>query len=311
MNSSIVVTNIAKSFGDHQVLQDVSFTVQEGTIFALLGANGAGKTTAINILSTLMLPDSGDATVGGFSVITDDKKVRQNISLTGQYAAVDELLTGYENMIMMGKFSHIDPAVVRPRTTTLLAQLDLTDAANRPAQTYSGGMRRRLDLAISLLASPPIIFLDEPTTGLDPRSRKEIWRIIKELVANGTTVFLTTQYLEEADQLADTIAVLHDGRIVAQGTAQDLKDRVGGELVELSFTKPTAFQKAHTIIANTASSDSATLTLHVATDGSPKALRELLDQLSQGGAEPSKVALHSPSLDDVFMNLTDTQKGKQ
>lgn len=309
MSSVISVKNLTKSYKDNHVLKGVSLEVEKGTIYALLGSNGAGKTTAINILTTLLMPDSGEAKVAGFDVVREDKKVRSAISLTGQFAAVDDLLTGEENLIMMGRFSHVDPKVVRQRSSELLQQLDLVAAAKRPISTYSGGMRRRLDLAISLLASPPIIFLDEPTTGLDPRSRQEIWRIIRQLVKDGVTVFLTTQYLEEADQLADKVAVLHDGMIVAEGTSEELKKQVGGELIQLTFEDETTMRAAQKIIdGEVIAADPTHYELEIATDGSAKNMRELLDALVKQRIEPTKIKLRQPTLDDVFMQLTEKKE---
>lgn len=306
MSSVISVRNLSKSYKDNHVLKDVNFEVKKGTIYALLGSNGAGKTTAINILTTLLMPDSGEVKVAGFDVVREDKRVRKSISLTGQFAAVDDLLTGEENLIMMGRFSHVDPKVVRQRSSELLQQLDLVKAAKRPISTYSGGMRRRLDLAISLLASPPIIFLDEPTTGLDPRSRQEIWKIIKQLVSDGATIFLTTQYLEEADQLADRVAVLHEGVIVAEGTSEELKRQVGGELIQLTFEDEATMRDAQKIIdGEVTAADIAHYELEVATDGSAKNMRELLDKLVKHHIEPTKIKLRQPTLDDAFMQLTE------
>lgn len=309
MNSVISAKNLTKSYKDNHVLKGVSFEVEKGTIYALLGSNGAGKTTAINILTTLLLPDGGEAKVAGFDVIREDKKVRSAISLTGQFAAVDDLLTGEENLIMMGRFSHVDPKVVRQRSSELLQQLDLVAAAKRPISTYSGGMRRRLDLAISLLASPPIIFLDEPTTGLDPRSRQEIWKIIKQFVKGGTTIFLTTQYLEEADQLADRIAVLNDGKLVAEGTAEELKKQVGGELIQLTFEDEATMLQAQKIIdGEVVAADTAHYELEITTDGSARNMRELLDKLVKQHIEPTRINLRQPTLDDAFMQLTEKKE---
>lgn len=309
MSSVISVKNLTKSYKNNHVLKDVNFEVKKGTIYALLGSNGAGKTTVVNILATLLMPDSGEAKVAGFDVVREDKKVRSAISLTGQFAAVDDLLTGEENLIMMGQFSHVDPKIVRQRSGDLLQQLDLVVAAKRPISTYSGGMRRRLDLAISLLASPPIIFLDEPTTGLDPRSRQEIWKIIKQLVNDGATVFLTTQYLEEADQLADRVAVLHEGVIVAEGTSEELKRQVGGELIQLTFADEATMHAAQKLIdGEVTAADIARYELEIATDGSAKNIRELLDTLVTHHIEPTKIKLRQPTLDDVFMQLTEKKE---
>jgi ABC-2 type transport system ATP-binding protein len=309
MTNIIKVSGLTKSFGKNHVLKGVDVGVAKGSIYALLGSNGSGKTTMVNILSTLMLPDAGHASIGGYNIVKQDKKVRGIISLTGQYAAVDELLTGHENMLMMGRFSHVKPNIVKRRTQALLQQLDLTQAAGRRASTYSGGMRRRLDLAVSLLAQPPVIFLDEPTTGLDPRSRKKIWGIIKDLVADGTTIFLTTQYLEEADQLADKIGVLHNGRIVADGTAEALKRQAGGELVEITLAGQEDFVQAKKCLDDRIVAVKQNRhTLSATTDGTPASLRELLNDLASDNIEPKRVRIIEQTLDDVFMQLTETKK---
>jgi ABC-2 type transport system ATP-binding protein len=244
----IEVAGLEKHFGSQAVLRGVDLDVRAGEIFALLGPNGAGKTTTVNILTTLIKPDGGRATIAGYDVARDPAKVRGAISLTGQHAAVDEFLTGRENLRMMGRLAHLGTPTARARADDLLERFDLTDAAGRRVATWSGGMRRRLDLAISLIAEPPVIFLDEPTTGLDPRSRQAFWAIVRGLAADGTTIFLTTQYLDEADQLADRIAVIDDGRIIAEGTAADLKRGVSGERVELTFPDAASFAAAADLI---------------------------------------------------------------
>lgn len=305
MTAIISVADLQKAYGVHRVLKGVTFEVEKGTIFALLGSNGAGKTTAVRILSTLILPDAGQIKIGGYDVIKQDHQVRKIISLTGQYAAVDELLTGEENMFMMGRFSHISSKTVRKRTTELLEQLDLVEAAKRQARTYSGGMRRRLDLAISLLANPPVIFLDEPTTGLDPRSRQEIWRLTRELVAGGTTIFLTTQYLEEADQLADKIAVLNNGTIVAEGTARTLKQQIGGAFLELTFANAHEYETAKDVVdGKLINADSSNQSLRITTDGTPEDVRDILNRLAKKDIKAGSMSLREPTLDDVFMKLT-------
>ena len=280
---AIALRGVSKSFGKTPVLHELDLTVERGTVFALLGPNGAGKTTIINILSTLVSPDSGTASVEGYDVVRDRDQVKRRISLTGQSAAVDEVLTGEENLRMMGRLSGLTRAETASRTAELLTRFELTAAARKRVKTYSGGMRRRLDLAISLLLTPPVVFLDEPTTGLDTRSRQDLWSVIRGLAAGGTTVFLTTQYLEEADQLADRIAVLEAGRIVAQGTAAELKSRVGGEVLALHDAD-------------------GELVREVPTDGTLAGLRRALDQLAETDA--ASVTLRTPSLDDVFLAVT-------
>jgi ABC-2 type transport system ATP-binding protein len=280
----IVVEGLRKTFGRHRVLDGLDLHVARGEVFALLGPNGAGKTTTINILTTLVHPDAGTATVAGVDVVRDPEQVKRRISLTGQAAAVDDVLTGIENVVMMGRLSGLRRRAARRRAAELLERFGLTDAASRRVGTYSGGMRRRLDLALSFVVAPEVLFLDEPTTGLDTRSRRELWDVIRSLADAGTTVFLTTQYLEEADQLADRIAVLDGGRVVATGTAAQLKSRIGGDTVEL--------HDAH-----------GELVREVPTDGSVTGLRRALDVLDESGAE-GVVTLRRPSLDDVFLALT-------
>lgn len=250
-SSSIVeAKNLHKSYGDNHVLKGINLRVERGKMLALLGPNGAGKTTTIRILSTLLKPDKGSAFVGGHDVIEDSEAVRSVIGLTGQSAAVDELLAGRENLIMMGRLYRLTAASAKARAQELLEEFDLLDAAERPAKTYSGGMRRRLDLAVSLIASPPVIFLDEPTTGLDPRSRLVMWDIIKKLMVRGTTILLTTQYLEEADQLADSIIVIDDGRVIAEGTAKELKRKIGEDRLVLSFKDAASLKQAVRILGS-------------------------------------------------------------
>jgi ABC-2 type transport system ATP-binding protein len=299
------VRGLEKSFKQLKVLDGIDLNVQQATIFALLGPNGAGKTTTIRILSTLLQPDAGGATIMGHDVVKQPEEVRKVISLTGQYAAVDELLTGEENMLMMGRLYHLSPADARRRTRDLLEQFELVVAARRIVKTYSGGMRRRLDLAISLISAPPVLFLDEPTTGLDPRSRLMMWQLISDLVASGVTVFLTTQYLEEADQLADKIAVIDSGKIIAEGTAEELKRQVGEDRLELAFADIRDFEKARSILDGEALSlDEQKGILSVATDGSPRNLKVILDQLEQAAVEVDSLSLRKPTLDDVFLTLT-------
>ncbi|QEW04146.1 ATP-binding cassette domain-containing protein [Microbacterium lushaniae] len=285
MDAAIAVRRLRKQFGGRVVLDDLEFSVRRGEVFALLGPNGAGKTTTISILTTLQLPDAGDARVAGFDVATHPRDVQQRIALTGQAAAVDDVLTGAENLTMLGRLSGLRPRAARERSAELLERFDLTAAASRSVGTYSGGMRRRLDLALSLVVTPQVLFLDEPTTGLDTRSRRELWDVIRTLAAGGTTVFLTTQYLEEADQLADRVAVLHGGRIVASGTPSELKSRVGSEVVELR-------------------GPAGDLLREIPTDGTVRGLRSALDALDADGDE-GIVGLRRPTLDDVFLALTD------
>lgn len=281
---AIDVRGVRKSFGQQVVLDGLDLTVQRGEVFALLGPNGAGKTTTINVLTTLARPDAGTATVAGIDVVRDPAGVKQRVSLTGQSAAVDDVLTGAENVVMLGRLSGLSARGAKRRAAELLERFDLADAATKRVGAYSGGMRRRLDLALSFVVTPEVLFLDEPTTGLDTRSRRELWDVIRSLAAAGTTVFLTTQYLEEADQLADRIAVLDGGRVVATGTAAQLKSRVGGDTVEL--------HDAH-----------GDLLREVPTDGTVSDLRRALDVLDESGAE-GVVSLRRPSLDDVFLALT-------
>jgi ABC-2 type transport system ATP-binding protein len=301
--AAISVAAVCKSYGTDPVLRDVDLTVDKGTVYALLGPNGAGKTTMVRILSTLIRADSGEIRVMGHDVVAERDAVRAAIGVTGQFSAVDNLLTGEENLRLMADLGHLDRSIRRARVAELLEQFELTDAARMPLSTYSGGMRRRLDLAMTLVASPPLIFLDEPTTGLDPRSRRTMWQIIRALVADGVTIFLTTQYLEEADQLADRIAVLDRGAIVAEGTPADLKRRIPGGHVELRFDAPHSLRAAAGILP-TASPDLDQLTLQIPGDGSVTALRHLLDHLHDARIDVAGLAIHTPDLDDVFFAVT-------
>ncbi|MFD9124213.1 ATP-binding cassette domain-containing protein [Kitasatospora sp. NPDC059571] len=304
-NLAIAANGLRKSYGDKVVLDGVDLAVPEGTIFALLGPNGAGKTTAVKILSTLVSadPGTGEIRVGGHSLTAAPQAVRAAIGVTGQFSAVDGLITGEENMLLMADLHHLPRSEGRRTAAELLERFDLVEAAKKPASTYSGGMKRRLDIAMTLVGGPRIIFLDEPTTGLDPRSRHTMWRIIRELVSDGVTVFLTTQYLEEADELADRIAVLNDGTIAAEGTAQELKRLVPGGHVRLRFTDPEAYRRAGLALDEAARDDEA-LALQIPGDGSQRALRSVLDRLDTAGIEADELTVHTPDLDDVFFALT-------
>ncbi|MFE6836335.1 ATP-binding cassette domain-containing protein [Streptomyces sp. NPDC057705] len=302
-NLAIAANGLRKSYGDKVVLDGVDLTVPEGTVFSLLGPNGAGKTTAVKILSTLVGADAGDLYVAGHDLAAAPQAVRAAIGVTGQFSAVDGLITGEENMLLMADLHHLSKSEGRRVAAELLERFDLVEAAKKPASTYSGGMKRRLDIAMTLVGSPRIIFLDEPTTGLDPRSRHTMWQIIRELVADGVTVFLTTQYLEEADQLADRIAVLHDGRVAAQGTAEELKRMIPGGHVRLRFADPAAYRTAALALGEVARDDEA-LALQIPSDGSQRELRAVLDRLDSAGIEADELTVHTPDLDDVFFALT-------
>jgi len=310
---AISVTGLRKSFGDKIVLDGIDLAVAEGTIFALLGPNGAGKTTAVRILSTLIPADGGQVSVAGHDPAADPDAVRAVIGVTGQFSAVDDLLTGTENLRLMADLHHLGKAAGRRRAAELLDQFDLADAAAKTAATYSGGMRRRLDLAMTLVGNPRLIFLDEPTTGLDPRSRRTMWQIIRDLAARGVTIFLTTQHLDEADQLAGRIAVLDQGVIAAEGTADELKRRIPGGHIRLAFADPDDLRKAVPVLGATARDDTS-LTLQVPGDGSVSSLRDLLDRLDAGSVRADRLSIHTPDLDDVFFALTgrpNAQEGQQ
>jgi ABC-2 type transport system ATP-binding protein len=294
---------VRKSYGEHLVLGGVDLTVAEGTIFALLGPNGAGKTTMVRILSTLIAADAGDIQVGGHDVAADPDAVRALIGVTGQFSAVDNLLTGEENLRLMADLRHLGRDARRRRIAELLERFDLTGAARRPLSTYSGGMRRRLDLAMTLVGNPSVIFLDEPTTGLDPRSRRTMWQIIRELATDGVTIFLTTQYLDEADELADYVAVLDHGRIVAEGTPTELKRRIPGGHIQLRFAGPDALRAAARLIPDAAPDDNQ-LTLQIPGDGSVDSLRHVLEQLHGAHIGVEHLSIHTPDLDDVFFAVT-------
>ncbi len=301
----ISIKELNKSFKNLKVLEGINLEVEQGTMLALLGPNGAGKTTTVRILSTLLTPDSGTVIVAGHDITKNPDHVRANIGLTGQYAAIDEYLTGRENLEMMGRLYHLNKTDTLRRTKELLEEFDLVDAANRIVKTYSGGMRRRLDLAVSLIATPPIIFLDEPTTGLDPRSRLKIWEIIERLLKEGTTILLTTQYLEEADKLADKIAVLDHGKIIAFGTADELKAKVGKERLEVIVSEKSNFKEAKVAIGNEGAffKDEERI-ISVTTGGSVQEIKKILDTFEQKGIELESFSLHKPTLDDVFLKLT-------
>jgi ABC-2 type transport system ATP-binding protein len=300
---AIRATELRKSFGDQVVLDGIDLDIAEGTIFALLGPNGAGKTTTVQILSTLIGADGGEARVAGHDVAGDPDSVRAAIGVTGQFSAVDNLLTGEENLILMADLRHLGRREGRRRAAELLARFDLAEAAGNLAGTYSGGIRRRLDLAMGLVGDPRIVFLDEPTTGLDPRSRRTMWRIIRELVAGGVTIFLTTQYLEEADELSDRIALLDHGRLVAEGTADELKRRVPGGHISLQFADADELALAARALGAVLRDDAA-LTLQVPSDGSVESLRALLNLLDSGSTETTGLSIHTPDLDDVFLAFT-------
>ncbi|HEY3608935.1 MAG TPA: ATP-binding cassette domain-containing protein [Pseudonocardiaceae bacterium] len=300
---AIAVTGLRKSFGDHVVLDGIDLTVPRGTVFSLLGANGAGKTTTVKILSTLINADAGDSQVAGHDVAREPDAVRAAIGVTGQFSAVDNLLTGRENLLLMADLHHLARGEGRRRAAELLEQFDLIDAAGKPVSTYSGGMRRRLDLAMTLVGSPRVIFLDEPTAGLDPRSRRGMWQIVRDLVAGGVTIFLTTQYLEEADELADRIAVLDHGRLVAEGTADELKRRIPGGHVRLRFADPEGLDAAIRVLGR-AEPDNDALALRVPSDGSLRSLKTLIDRLEDQAIEVDELSVHTPDLDDVFLALT-------
>jgi ABC-2 type transport system ATP-binding protein len=301
--TAIGVTGLRKSFGDKVVLDGIDLTVAEGAIFSLLGPNGAGKTTMVQILSTLIGADGGEIHVAGHDLAADPDAVRAAIGVTGQFSAVDNLLTGQENLILMADLHHLGRDEGRRRADRLLERFDLADVAKKPAMTYSGGMRRRLDLAMTLVGNPRLIFLDEPTTGLDPRARRDVWEIIRGLAADGVTIFLTTQYLDEADQLADRIAVLDHGRIVAEGSPEQLKHRIPGGHIRLQFAGSRELESAARALG-AASRDDETLSLQVPGDGSLRSLQALLGRLDHAAIEAGRLSIHTPDLDDVFFALT-------
>jgi ABC-2 type transport system ATP-binding protein len=300
---AIRVSGLGKSFGDKLVLDGIDLEVAEGTIFALLGPNGAGKTTTVHILTTLIGADAGEVAVGGQDVAADPDAVRAVIGVTGQLTAVDNLLTGEENLLLMADLHHRGRDQGRRRAAGLLERFDLAEVARNPAATYSGGMRRKLDLAMGLIGDPRILFLDEPTTGLDPRSRRTMWQLIRDLAAGGVTVFLTTQYLEEADELADRIALLDHGRLVAEGTPDELKRRIPGGHIRLRLVDPGGLEAAASLLEGAVRDDEA-LTLRVPSDGGVRSLRAVLDRLDRAAVEVSELSIHTPDLDDVFLTLT-------
>jgi ABC-2 type transport system ATP-binding protein len=310
MPYTVTATGLCKSFGDNIVLDSVDLEIETGTVFGLLGPNGAGKTTLVRILATLITPDGGAATVAGHDLRADPLGVKRSISLTGQYAAIDDVLTGQENLEMMARLRHLPRREIGPRVAGLLADFDLTDARDRRARTYSGGMKRRLDLAVSMIEPPRLLFLDEPTTGLDPRSREQLWTTVARIVEDGVTVLLTTQYLEEADQLADRIAVLDHGRIMASGTTDALKADLGAEVVRVQFADTNVYQRALHIVDATRTDPRLHL-LEVATDGSAAAVLDLLERLATAGLPATRVSTQRPSLDDVFRTFTQSIAEKE
>jgi ABC-2 type transport system ATP-binding protein len=301
--SAIIATGLRKAFGEHVVLDGIDLHVPAGTIFSMLGPNGAGKTTTVHLLSTLIRADAGEIRIDGHDLATEPDAVRAAIGVTGQFSAVDTLLTGTENLILMADLHHLGRAEGRHRAGRLLEQFDLVEAARKPAATYSGGMRRRLDLAMTLVGDPRIIFLDEPTAGLDPRSRRVMWQIIRSLVADGVTIFLTTQYLDEADELADRVAVLDQGRLVAEGTPAELKRRIPGGHLRLTFADEPGRTSALPLLGAAVREEGA-LSVQVPSDGTVRSLRAVLDRLDDSGIEVAALTVHTPDLEDVFFALT-------
>ncbi len=301
------VNHLVKRFGSLYAVNDITLTAPENKIFGLLGPNGAGKTTMIKILSTLYVPDKGSASVLGFDVVKDAEKVRETIGLAGQYAAIDEFQTGYENVYMTGRLYGLNRSEAKKRTLDLLERLDLNEAAGRPVRTYSGGMRRRLDVGASLVGRPKVLFLDEPTTGLDPKSRQDIWQIIRELVQAGTSILLTTQYLEEADELADQIAIINDGVVIDKGTSDELKTRLGGNIVEFELSDPSDKDKALELAHKFSSSSKYDINnqkISLPVKSGANGLVEIAGALSHANLKILSISLHRPSLDDVFLTLT-------
>ncbi len=306
--AAISAEGLVKHFGDVHALDGVSFDVPAGTVLGLLGPNGAGKTTAVRILTTIIKPDAGRAVVAGHDVVAAPQLVRRSIGLAGQYAAVDENLTGRENLTLVGRLNHLAKRVAFDRAGQLLDQFHLTDAGNRPVRTYSGGMRRRLDLGAALITHPPVLLLDEPTTGLDPASRQDLWDVIAGLVSDGTTVLLTTQYLEEADRLADRIMVIDSGRVAAEGTAAELKGRLGSTVMALHFAETVDAERAAALLADLRATRSVDdpHTVQIPLAGGSRSIRETLNRLYDAGLEAGRFDLHEPTLDEVFLSLTGT-----
>jgi len=299
----ITIRGLRKSYGTDLVLDGIDLTVAGGTVFALLGPNGAGKTTMVEILSTLLPADAGEVTIGGYDLVRQAGGIRRLIGVTGQYSAVDDLFTGEENLLLMADLHHLPKRDGRRRAAELLERFDLVEAARKPSATYSGGMRRRLDLAMTLMGDPRLVFLDEPTTGLDPRSRRTMWQIVRDLVAGGVTIFLTTQALDEADELADHVAVLDRGRIVAEGTPDELKRKIPGGHVSLRFADAAGYESAARLL-DARSRDDDSLTLQVPGNGDVRALRDLLARLDGAALEVDALSIHTPDLDDVFFAVT-------
>jgi ABC-2 type transport system ATP-binding protein len=306
MSDAIIVENLQKRFGSVVALDGVGFSVPTGTVLGLLGPNGAGKTTSVRVLTTILRPDSGRAEVLGLDVTSNAQAVREHIGLAGQYAAVDENLTGRENLRMVGRLSHLSKPVVLARAAELLERFDLADAADRPVRTYSGGMRRRLDLAAALVHRPPVLFLDEPTTGLDPSGRQDLWGVIEDLVREGTTLLLTTQYLEEADRLADNIVVIDHGRVIAEGTASQLKAKLGSTIVEVGFDDPATAKRAQSELARIGLCDvgAASTIVELKVDDGARVVLDVVRSLDQAKLEPVTLTVREPTLDDVFLSLT-------
>ena len=302
-DTAILADNLRKTYGDVVAVDHISLAVPRGSVLGLLGANGAGKTTMVRMLTTVLQPDSGRGIVNGFDVQHEPQAVRRSIGLAGQSAAVDENLTGRENLVLVGRLNHMAKSVARTRADELLEQFHLTDAANRPARTYSGGMRRRLDLGAALVSNPSVLFLDEPTTGLDPASRLDLWDVIETLVSDGTTVLLTTQYLEEADRLADNIVVIDRGLIAAEGTAKQLKSRLGDTVIEFEFHSAAEAVRSAELIGGTVAAGTV---VRLVMSSGPSTLRDALNQLTAAEITPAHVALREPTLDDVFLSLTGT-----